>query len=219
MRKYGFKEWDALLAAVGHGGLKEGQVINKMVELYERMNKKPVSDDQVLADASADAQARKARHVDAKSGIVVEGVDDVAFRFGKCCSPIPGDDIVGFVTRGKGVSIHRRDCVNIRNLPEEDKVRLIEADWSEAALTADNSSKYIAGITVYATNRTGLLVDITKMLTEKNVPILSLSTAMSKKDVATIQLSFEIRSKEELTNIVEKMGQIEGVMNIERTSS
>ena len=219
MRKYGFKEWDALLAAVGHGGLKEGQVINKMVELYERMNKKPVSDAQVLADASADAQARKARHVDAKSGIVVEGVDDVAFRFGKCCSPIPGDDIVGFVTRGKGVSIHRRDCVNIRNLPEEDRVRLIEADWSEAALTADNSSKYIAGITVYATNRTGLLVDITKMLTEKNVPILSLSTAMSKKDVATIQLSFEIRSKEELTNIVEKMGQIEGVMNIERTSS
>ncbi|MBR3041043.1 MAG: bifunctional (p)ppGpp synthetase/guanosine-3',5'-bis(diphosphate) 3'-pyrophosphohydrolase [Lachnospiraceae bacterium] len=219
MRKYGFKEWDALLAAVGHGGLKEGQVINKMTELYERNHKKPITDEQVVETVAADAQTRKNRRFDAKSGIVVEGVDDVAFRFGKCCSPIPGDDIVGFVTRGKGVSIHRRDCVNIRNLPFEDKKRLIEADWSEAALTADNSNKYIASITIFANNRNGLLVDITRTLTEKNVPILSLSTATSKREVATVQVSFEIQSKEELTNIVEKLGQIESVLNIERTSS
>ena len=149
----------------------------------------------------------------------MEGVDDVAFRFGKCCSPIPGDDIIGFVTRGNGVSIHRVDCVNIRNLPEEDKERLIEADWSEKALTADHTGKYIASITIYANNRTGLLVDITRTLTEKNVAILSLSTATSKKEIATIQVSFEIRGKDELNNIVEKLGQIESVINIERTSN
>jgi len=117
------------------------------------------------------------------------------------------------------VSIHRVDCVNIRNLPEEDRERLIEADWSEKALTADNTGKYIAGITIYANNRTGLLVDITKTLTEKNIAILSLSTATSKKDVATVQVSFEITGKEELINIVERLGQIEGIINIERTSS
>ena len=218
MKKYGFKEWDALLAAVGHGGLKEGQVINKMTELYDRSHKKPLTDEQ-LVDQISETNIKHPRRFDAKDGIVVEGVDDVAFRFGKCCSPIPGDSIIGFVTRGKGVSIHRIDCVNIRNLPEEDKIRLIEADWSEKALTADNSGKYIANITIYATNRNGLLVDITKTLTEKNISILSLSTATSKKDVATIQVSFEIRGKDELSNIVEKLGQIESVINIERTSN
>ncbi|MBR4579810.1 MAG: bifunctional (p)ppGpp synthetase/guanosine-3',5'-bis(diphosphate) 3'-pyrophosphohydrolase [Lachnospiraceae bacterium] len=218
MRKYGFKEWDALLAAIGHGGLKDGQVANKMIELYDRTNKKPVTDAE-LVDSVSEAGAKRMQRIDAKSGVIVEGVDDVAFRFGKCCSPIPGDDIIGFVTRGNGVSIHRVDCVNIRNLPEEDKERLIEADWSEKALTADNTGKYIASITIFANNRTGLLVDITRTLTEKNVAILSLSTATSKKEVATIQVSFEIRGKEELINIVEKLGQIEGVINIERTSS
>ena len=218
LRKYGFKDWNALLAAIGHGGLKDGQVGNKMIELYDRTHKKPFSDEQLL-DSVAEVGAKRLKTIDAKSGVVVEGVDDVAFRFGKCCSPIPGDDIIGFVTRGNGVSIHRVDCVNIRNLPEEDKERLIEADWSEKALTADHTGKYIASITIYANNRTGLLVDITRTLTEKNVAILSLSTATSKKEIATIQVSFEIRGKDELNNIVEKLGQIESVINIERTSN
>ena len=218
MRKYGFKDWDAVLAAVGHGGLKEGQVINKMTELYERTHKKPVSDEQIL-ESVAESTAKKTRKMDAKNCVIVEGVDDVAFRFGKCCSPIPGDDIIGFVTRGNGISIHRKDCINIHNLAYEDTKRLIEADWSEQALTADNTGKYIANITIYANNRNGLLVDITRTLTEKDVSILSLSSATSKKEVATIQVSFEIRSKEELSNIMEKLGQIESVLTIERPST
>ena len=217
VKKYGFGDWDTLLAAIGHGALKEGQVVNKLVELYNAEHKTVLTNEQVIA--SLEAQKKKTRRFDAKSGIVIEGADDVSFRFGKCCSPIPGDDIVGFVTRGKGVSIHRRDCVNITNLPDEDKARLIPADWSELALTADNSEKYIVSVSIYATNRNGLLMDITKILTEKGVSIQALSSATSKKDVATVMISFEIKSKEELNSIVEKLRQVEGVIDIERSTS
>ncbi len=218
IRKYGFKDWDAVLAAVGHGGLKEGQVVNKMLELYERNHRKPVSDEQIL-DTITEAQNRKVIRKDSKGGIVVEGADDVAVRFGKCCNPIPGDDIVGFVTRGRGVSIHRRDCVNMKVLTGDDVNRVIDARWSEAALADTNNEKYVANVTIFANNRNGLLVDITKTLTEKDISILALTTATSKRGVATIQISFEIKSKEELTYIVDKLGQIESVLNIERTSN
>ena len=98
----------------------------------------------------------------AKAGITVQGIDDVSVRFAKCCSPIPGDEIVGFVTRGRGITIHRTDCVNVLNMSEMDRSRLIEAEWQPT----DNkgSEKYMAEIQVYANNRTGLLVDLSKNL-------------------------------------------------------
>lgn len=107
MHKYGFRDWDSVLAAIGHGGLKEGQVFNKLVEAYEREHKKNLTDEQVLEAAS---ESQEKLHIaKSKSGIVVKGIHDVAVRFSKCCSPIPGDEIVGFVTRGRGITIHRTD--------------------------------------------------------------------------------------------------------------
>ncbi|OYO84869.1 hypothetical protein CG709_14805, partial [Lachnotalea glycerini] len=105
MRKYGFKDWDSVNAAIGHGGLKEGQVINKLVEEYDKTHKRELSDEKVLENVSESKE--KIRVVKSKSGIVVKGIHDVAVRFSKCCSPVPGDEIVGFITRGRGVSIHR----------------------------------------------------------------------------------------------------------------
>ena len=126
MHKYGFRDWDSVLAAIGHGGLKEGQVFNKLVEAYEREHKKNLTDEQVLEAAS---ESQEKLHIaKSKSGIVVKGIHDVAVRFSKCCSPIPGDEIVGFVTRGRGITIHRTDCVNVLNMPEIDRKRLIEAE-------------------------------------------------------------------------------------------
>ena len=101
----------------------------------------------------------KVRISKSKGGIVVKGIDDVAVRFSKCCSPVPGDEIVGYVTRGRGVSIHRTDCVNIINLSSEERVRLIDAEWQQPEVP-DASAKYTAEIKVYGNNRTGLLVDV-----------------------------------------------------------
>ena len=107
LRKYGFRDWDAVLAAVGHGGLKEGQVINKLVEEDNKKKKKAITDTQVLKNISEGKKGTEPKALKkTKSGIVVRGIDDVAVRFSKCCNPVPGDEIVGFVTRGRGVSIH-----------------------------------------------------------------------------------------------------------------
>ena len=117
MRKYGFRDWDSVLAAIGHGGLKEGQVINKMTEEYDKLHKKEFTDEKVM-EAVADNKDSKIRITKSKSGIVVKGLSDVYVRYSKCCSPVPGDEIIGFVTRGRGVSIHRTDCINVLNLQE-----------------------------------------------------------------------------------------------------
>jgi len=112
MSKYGFRDWDSIYAAVGHGGLKEGQVINKLKDEYDKKHKKELTDEKVLETISEIKDNKPATVAKTKGGIVVEGIHDVAVRFSKCCNPVPGDEIVGFVTRGRGVSIHRTDCIN-----------------------------------------------------------------------------------------------------------
>ncbi len=217
MRKYGFRDWDSVLAAVGHGGLKEGQIINKMLESYEKKHKKEMSNEEVLAAVAENELVKRPVQIKSKSGITVRGIHDVAVRFSKCCSPVPGDEIVGFVTRGRGISVHRTDCINVLNLPEEERIRLIDAEW-ENLPEEGGSEKYLAEIKVYANNRNGLLVDVTRALTEKNIDILSMNTRASKQGTATLAISFEISNREELNHVIEKIGSIESVLDIERTT-
>ena len=216
MRKYGFRDWDSVLAAIGHGALKEGQVVNKMQDLYDRDHKKELTNEEVLASiAESGNLAARPATIKAKSGIVVRGIADLSVRFSKCCSPVPGDEIVGFVTRGRGISIHRTDCVNMMNLPEMERARIIDAEWQAPE---DATEKYVAEIDIYANNRNGLLADITKALTEKNISILSLNTRISRQGLATMQVSFEVESKEELNRVIDKIRGIESVVDIERAT-
>ncbi len=217
LRKYGFRDWDSVMAAVGHGGLKEGQVVNKMVEEYEKAKKKAVTDAKIMESVS-EAKEQKIRIAKSKSGIVVKGIDDVAVRFSKCCNPVPGDEIVGFVTRGRGVTIHRTDCVNMLHLAESERERLIDAEWQGGAQTRAGE-KYTTEIKIYGNNRTGLLVDISKILTEKNIDVTSMNVRVSKQGTATITMSFDISSVEELNKIIEKLRQVESVLDIERSAS
>ena len=216
MRKFGFRDWDSVLAAIGHGGLKEGQIINKMQEFYEADHKQELTNEEVLKQVEENASQRSVK-MSSKGGITVKGIHDVAVRFSKCCSPVPGDEIVGFVTRGRGVSIHRTDCINIINLPEIERVRLIDAEWQQTE-TKNNGEKYFAEIKIYANNRNGLLADISKALTEKNIDILSMNTRTNKQGLATLATSFEISSREELNRIIDKIRTVESVIDIERTT-
>ena len=217
LRKYGFRDWDSVMAAVGHGGLKEGQVVNKMMEEYEKAKKKAVTDAKIMESVS-EAKEQKIRIAKSKSGIVVKGIDDVAVRFSKCCNPVPGDEIVGFVTRGRGVTIHRTDCVNMLHLAESERERLIDAEWQGGAQTRAGE-KYTTEIKIYGNNRTGLLVDISKILTEKNIDVTSMNVRVSKQGTATITMSFDISSVEELNKIIDKLRQVESVLDIERSAS
>lgn len=217
MKKFGFRDWESVLAALGHGGLKEGQIINKMKEMYDRDHPKELSDEEVIKAVEESAAAKQMLpRSKTENGIVVKGIHDVAVRFSKCCSPVPGDEIIGFVTRGRGISIHRTDCVNIINLPEIERSRLIDAEWQEESI--DGKGRYFAEITIYANNRNGLLADVSRALTEKNIDIQSMNTRTSKQGVATMNVAFEISSKEELNRVIDKLHNIESVLSIERTT-
>ena len=208
-RKYGFKDWDSVCAAIGHGGLKEGQVINKLIYEYEKKNKRVVSDEQVK---EAIENAKEAKGIKEgsessstksggkKSGIVVMGLDDLAVRFSRCCNPVPGDEIVGFVTRGRGISIHRTDCVNMIHLPVEERNRLIEAEWSAQA--KKNEDYYPVEIVIYSYNRSGVLFDVSKIFTENEIDVKSMNVRTSKQDKATIVVGFETRGVEQLNKLV-----------------
>lgn len=219
MRKYGFRDWEAVLAAMGHGALKEGQIVNRMLELYNRDHKKMVSDQELLAAIQENAQNMQSKVIRprSKNGITVKGIHDVAVRFSRCCAPVPGDEIVGFVTRGRGVSIHRTDCINIINLSALERARLIDAEWQPEELDS-GKEKYFAEIVIFAHNRSGLLADISKALTEKNIDIQSVNTRTSKQGIATMAVTFEVGSREQLNSIIDKLRMIENVIDIERTT-
>ncbi|MDD7176770.1 MAG: bifunctional (p)ppGpp synthetase/guanosine-3',5'-bis(diphosphate) 3'-pyrophosphohydrolase [Lachnospiraceae bacterium] len=217
LRKYGFPQWDNCLATIGHGALKESQVANRMQEEYRKDHPLVVTDADVLKqveNANVNKQGEERR---SKSGIVVKGLYDIAVHLSKCCSPVPGDEIVGFVTRGRGVSIHRTDCINMINLSDMDKARLIEAEWSSDC-TAGDSGTYLAEINIYGNNRTGLLVDLTRTFTERGIDINSIHSKTSKQGVATISIAFETKGKEQVNGLIEKLRQVESVIDIERTT-
>ena len=215
LRKYGYKDWDSIMAAVGHGALKEGQIVNKLNEEYLKTKKAEVTDKQVLDTIVASESKEKDKEKKGKGGIVVKGIHDVAVRFSKCCNPVPGDEIVGFVTRGRGISIHRTDCINILNFPATERARLIEAEWEQPE---NNSEKYSAEINIYAGNRKGLIVDISRLFTEANIDVRFMNSRVNKKSMATINLGFVVSGKEELNRLIDKLRKIDDVTDIERAT-
>lgn len=225
LKKYGFRDWDSVLAAIGHGGLKEGQVVNKLQDAYRKKNPVHTTDKQILEAVNKENQLQgqngsssKPAAVKSKSGIDVAGIDDVSVRFSKCCSPVPGDEIIGFVTRGRGVSIHRTDCINMMNLSEQDRQRIIEAEW-ETSADGKPDELYDTEIIIYAYDRMGILLDITKILTENKIDVKSINSRTSKQGIATINVGFAIRSKDSLHDLTKKLLQIDGIKDIQRTQS
>ena len=217
LRKYGFHDWDSALATIGHGGLKEGQIVNKMYEEYKKDHIAQLTDADILdAIGEKSLNSSEPEHK-SKSGIVVKGLYDVAVHFSKCCSPVPGDEIVGFVTRGRGVSIHRTDCINVINLSDIERARLIEAEWQAGAET-EAFGEYLAEIKIYCNDRPGLLVDITRIFTEREINIIGIYSRTSKQGIATIEVSFKTKGRMQINSLVEKIKQIENVIDIERTT-
>ena len=217
LRKYGFQHWENCLATIGHGALKESQVANRMQEEYRKDHPLVVTDEDVLKKVEhANVERQPVEHR-SKSGIVVKGLYDIAVHLSKCCSPVPGDEIVGFVTRGRVVSIHRTDCINMINLSDMEKARLIEAEWSSDSADSE-AGTYLAEINIYGNNRTGLLVDLTRTFTERGIDINSIHSKTSKQGVATISISFETKGKEQVNGLIEKLRQVDSVIDIERTT-
>ncbi len=215
MRKYGFHDWNSCLATVGHGGLKEGQIVNRMYEEYKKDHLAHITDEEVMQTIAESKGKITGKH--SKSGIIVKGLYDVAVHFSKCCRPVPGDEIVGFVTRGRGVSIHRTDCINMINLSEMERERLIDAEWQHEG-DKEGDGLYLAEIKIFGNDRTGLLVDITKVFTGREININGMNSKTNKQGVATIDVAFSTKGRAELNSLIDRLRQVESVIDIERTT-
>ncbi len=222
LERYSFKDWPSICAAVGHGGLKEGQVVNKLNEIYKAEMKKRKSAEELLMEreaelmAQASANTANKQYKQGKSGIFVKGLGVTDVRFSKCCSPVPGDEIVGFITRGRGVSIHRTDCVNVINLNEEDRGRLIEAEWNLGE--SEKTTSYTVDLKVIGMDRTRLTGDILNILYSEGVPFTKVD-ARTVKDKDIINLTIEIRSRSQMDIICKKITSIPDVITIERVTT
>ena len=215
-QKYGFKDWDSVLAAIGHGGLKEGQIVNRLAEEYNKDHRQEITDEAVL-EKVAEASKNVVHIAKSKSGVIVKGIDDMAVRFSRCCNPLPGDEIVGFVTRGRGLTIHRTDCINVLHLTERERARLIPVEW-EADAAETSEGKYFAEIKMFVEDKPGMLMEISKVFTEAEIDIKTMNVRTSKKGVSTVEMGFVVRGKEEMGRLVGKLRQIENVIDIERTT-
>lgn len=215
MSKYSFKDWDTLLAAIGHGGLKESHVTHKLMEEYDKEHKKQLTVDDVLNDIEENKTKNKSHKTN--SSIIVNGSSDVSVRFSRCCNPLPGDEIVGFVTRGRGVTIHRTDCINVLNMPDSEKARVIEAGWNSQV--TDKNTGFSSEICIYAKNRSGMINDISRLFTEQGINLNSMMVRDSRRlEVASIYIGLDVHSREQLFKVMDKLRQIDGIVDIERTA-
>lgn len=216
-KRYGLKNWDAVCASIGYGSIKEKQIIQRLIDENIKLKKMPITPQQILdAHSDKDGFVEEKQPKKSKSGIVVRGVGDVAVRFSKCCRPLPGDDIVGYITRGRGVSIHRQDCINIVHMCEEEKERLIEAQWFNEE---ESHRTYITEIQITGSDRLGIIVDISKILTDMKVPVKSLNARTTKNHEAIFNIRIEITHTYQLDELTRKVMQIPDVVEIERVSS
>jgi len=223
LTKYSFTSVEQLYSSVGHGGIKEGQIVNKLIDDYNKeqeylrrleLEKKTIEEGDlskiVPVDESGRGKTKK------KSGIEVQGVGDLSVKFSKCCSPVPGDEIVGFITRGRGVSIHRTDCKNIIYLPEDERKRLIEASWNLPENAQDIS--YRADLSIACEDRMGLIIDISRVFTEHKIPVKDLH-ARSHNTEAIFNVVIEISSRDQLERVCQKILNIPGVAEINRLTT
>ena len=216
LSKYRYPDWDSILASIGRGALKEGQVVNKLMEELKKERAANLTDEDILKNIEENAKVH-VRTSREDRGIVVRGLHDLSVRFSRCCNPVPGDEIVGYITRGRGISIHRTDCNNILALPDYEKDRMMPAEWSDAA--EDGSGlKYETSIQLFCRNRIGLFADVSRVMTENMVDIISATSRVNKQGMATIEMSFEVSSVSEVQQLIGRLKNVQGVVDISRTA-
>ena len=220
LRKYNYNTIEQMYASVGHGGIKEGQIINRLIDEHnkdvERQKRIELQqralDDKALSEVMQIDES-KTKQKSQLSGVVIQGVGDLSVRFSKCCSPVPGDEIVGFTTRGRGVSVHRTDCNNIVNLPSDERNRLLEASWN-IPKSAQNTS-YRADLNIICEDRAGLIIDISRIFTDDKVPVKNLN-ARSQDNEAIFNVAIEVTSRDQLDKVCQKILAVQGVAEIKR---
>jgi guanosine-3',5'-bis(diphosphate) 3'-pyrophosphohydrolase len=200
--KYTLNSVDDLYAAIGYGGLSAGQILPRLAEEYRKVNK--------IERESVKQPKGTKEHKDSTQGVRVKGHSNMLVRFARCCNPVPGDNIIGYITRGRGVSIHRQDCMNIAGFEPE---REIEVEWEEA-----RSGSYSADIQITAYDHVGLFMLITNQLVEREVNILAVNAHTNKNSIAMINFTIEITDTDQLNKVIAQLKKVPNIIDVARVT-
>jgi GTP pyrophosphokinase len=208
--KYNMSAVSNLYAAVGNGGITENQMVNRLKLIYLEKNKDKLELERIenLEKSLAKSPQRIEKHA---SGVIIKGIDNVKIRFSKCCNPVPGDAIVGYITRGRGVSVHRADCTNIHDLSDSDDQRFIEVQWDHK-----EKATFISELQIKALDRPKLLQDITSLYVDAKLNAVSLNLRINKEKVAIIDIGFEINETKQIEELIKKIKKLDGVLEVYR---
>lgn len=205
LEKNHFSSMDDLFAAIGYGGIPATRLVSKLTNSYK----------QKLALLSPEEKVSTFSHKTSSNGVVVTGIDNCLVRLSRCCNPVPGDEIIGYITRGRGVSVHRKDCVNVINnfVGEGETDRLIEVQWEEKTTV----KSYLTEIMITADDRTNLLADVMTVISEFRISTHYCNARIGKDMVGIINLTVEVNSSAQLDSLMKRLMGVRGVIQVSRT--
>ena len=208
LRKFSFVDLDDLYAAVGCGGITAAQIITRLRE-EQRSKEKPLVPVMPIQSADGTQQAKK-QQTGSNEGIIIAGLPGCQIHFAKCCTPLPGDEIIGFITRGRGVTVHSMRCVNVR--PSYQPERWVEAEWSGA----NNMTSYNGSLRILADDRSNLIADLMSYLSAQKVTVCALNARLNSDHTVTIDLTLQVANKQELEWVIKQLGKRQDTIEIFR---
>ena len=203
--RYKFKNLEEMYASVGFGAISQVKIISRMLEEYRKSHKEE-NIEQKIEELTSKRKTVKP----SSTGVVVKGIDNCLVKLSKCCNPVPGDNIIGYITKGRGVSVHRTDCVNVKDLLKEED-RIIDVYWY-----TEKAASYNVDITVYANDRSGLLADVIQVLSNLKTKLMGLNSKATKEHIATIEITIEVENIEELNKVLKELRKVDSVYEVTR---
>lgn len=209
VKRYGYASEDDLYANIGYGGLVLSNVIAKLKDEYKKLNAK--SDIPINLPSDVSTKSKKS----SSDGIIVKGIQNCLIRYSQCCSPVPGDKIIGYITRGRGVSIHRQDCINIAAMhkDEQERARLIDVSWENNA-----STSYLSKIKVVCADRDGLVLEVANIVSDTKVSLKTLNARSTKDGLGIVEISVEVTNTEQLNLLIKKLGKLKDTVEVTRNN-
>ena len=210
LRKYRFSSYEDLLNVIGFGEISAQKIINILKEEYNK-SVSGSKEEELLAKLENNKNKKEKQKQTSDHGIIVKGIDNCLVRLSRCCNPVPGDSIVGYVTRGRGVSVHRTDCPNIVAMNEIEN-RVIDVRWAEKS-----KSTYIVDISIQAVDNSSLLLQIAKLIADMKLPMKAINARTTRDNYELIDLTIEITDRSELDKLIKKINSLENVFDVSRT--
>ena len=204
--RYKYKNLEEMYAAVGFGAITATKIIARMLIEYRKEHKEEPIEQKIEELSTAKRKTPKPSN----SGIIVKGIDNCLVKLSKCCNPLPGDEIIGYITKGRGVSVHRKDCVNVNDLLKEEN-RIIDVQWYD-----QEKVTYTVEIEVFANDRNGLLADIVQKINDSKAKLLGVNARATKERIAVTEVTLEVDSLDSLNKVIRELRKVDSVYEVKR---